>query len=48
MMEVIESFLHRSFIVGHGIEKLKASVPPRKRERHTGPGPAKASPSDAG
>lgn len=48
MMEVIEPFLHRSFIVGHGIEKLKASVPPRKRERHTGPGPAKASPSDAG
>lgn len=31
MMEVIESFLHRSFIVGHGIRKLKVSVPPRKR-----------------
>ena len=27
MIDVIESFLHRSFIVGGGIKKLKASVP---------------------
>src|SRR5258707_3203307 len=27
MMDVIEAFLYRSFIVGDGIKKLKASVP---------------------
>jgi hypothetical protein len=31
MMEVLESFLHRSFIVGDGIAKLKAAVPPKPR-----------------
>lgn len=34
MIDVVESFLHRSFIVGDGIAKLKASVPTRpKREK---------------
>jgi hypothetical protein len=33
-MDVVDSFLHRSFVVGQGIEKLKASVPRKpKRER---------------
>jgi hypothetical protein len=27
MIDVVESFLHRSFIVGDGIKKLKAAVP---------------------
>ena len=29
MMEVVEAFLHRSFIVSDGISRLKTSVPPR-------------------
>lgn len=35
MMDVMESFLHRSFIVGDGIAKLRASVPekPRRKKR---------------
>jgi hypothetical protein len=33
MVDVVESFLHRSFVVGDGIAKLKASVPAKpKRE----------------
>ena len=31
MVEVVESFLHRSFVLGDGITKLKASVPPRPK-----------------
>ena len=31
MVDVLESFLHRSFVVGDGIEKLKASVPPKPK-----------------
>ena len=33
MVDVVESFLHRSFVVGDGIEKLKASVPARPTTR---------------
>lgn len=33
MVDVIESFLHRSFVVGDGIEKLKAAVPARPTTR---------------
>ena len=34
MVDVVESFLHRSFVLGDGIEKLKASVPVRpKRDK---------------
>lgn len=33
MVEVVESFLHRSFIVGDGIAKLKASVPEKPRRK---------------
>ena len=33
MIEVVESFLHRSFIVGGGIEKLKASVPAKPAKK---------------
>lgn len=29
MMDVIEAFLHRSFVVGEGIKRLRTSVPPR-------------------
>jgi hypothetical protein len=29
MVDVLESFLHRSFVIGDGIARLKASVPPR-------------------
>jgi hypothetical protein len=29
MMDVLESFLHRSFVIGDGIQRLKASVPPK-------------------
>lgn len=29
MMDVVEAFLYRSFIVGDGIARLRASVPPR-------------------
>lgn len=29
MIDVVESFLHRSFIVGDGVAKLKAAVPPK-------------------
>jgi hypothetical protein len=37
MMDVVESFFHRSFVVGQGIEKLKASVPGKpKREKAAG------------
>ena len=31
MIEVVESFLHRSLVLGDGIEKLKASVPGRPK-----------------
>ena len=31
MVDVVESFLHRSFVLGDGIEKLKASVPTRPK-----------------
>lgn len=33
MIDVVESFLHRSFIVGGGIKKLKASVPAKPRRK---------------
>ena len=34
MIDMVESFLYRSFIVGDGIAKLKAAVPPKpKREK---------------
>lgn len=35
MVDVVESFLHRSFIAGDGIAKLRASVPekPRRKKR---------------
>ena len=33
MMDVVESFLHRSFIVGDGIAKLKASVPEKPQRK---------------
>jgi hypothetical protein len=29
MMDVVETFLHRSFILGDGIKKLKAAIPAR-------------------
>jgi hypothetical protein len=29
MMDVVEAFLHRGFILGDGIQKLKAAVPPK-------------------
>jgi hypothetical protein len=29
MMDVVETFLHRSFILGEGIKKLKAAIPPK-------------------
>jgi hypothetical protein len=29
MMDVVETFLHRSFIVRDGIKKLRAAIPPR-------------------
>ena len=32
-VEVVESILHRSFVVGDGVEKLKASVPTRPTTR---------------
>lgn len=35
MMDVLEAFLHRSFIVGEGVSRLKAAVPrkpPRKKQ----------------
>ena len=31
MVDVVESFLHRSFVLGDGIKKLKASVPVRPK-----------------
>ena len=31
MMDLVEAFLHRSFIVGDGIKKLKAAVPARSQ-----------------
>jgi uncharacterized protein DUF4145 len=38
MIDVMESFLHRSFVVGDGIAKLKASVPAKpKREKPNRP-----------
>lgn len=33
MMDVVESFLHRSFIIGDGIKKLKDAVPPRLKRK---------------
>ena len=33
MVEVVETFLHRSFILGDGIAKLGASVPARQKTR---------------
>ena len=33
MIDVVESFLHRSFIVGNGIAKLRASVPEKQRRK---------------
>lgn len=32
MMDVVETFLHRSFILGDGIKKLKAAVPARPQK----------------
>ncbi|HTM12273.1 MAG TPA: hypothetical protein VL127_05140 [Bryobacteraceae bacterium] len=29
MMTIVEAFLHRAFILGDGIEKLKAAMPPK-------------------
>jgi hypothetical protein len=29
MVDMLESFIHRSFVIGGGIKKLKASVPPK-------------------
>ena len=31
MMDVVETFLHRSFILGDAIKKLKAGIPPRPK-----------------
>lgn len=31
MVEVVESFLHRSFVLDDGVKKLRASVPPRPK-----------------
>lgn len=31
MVDVLESFLHRSFILGEGIARLKAAVPPKPK-----------------
>jgi hypothetical protein len=37
MVDVVESFLYKSFIIGGGIAKLKAAVPPRPaREKSKG------------
>jgi len=32
-MDVVETFLHRAFILGDGIKKLKAAVPPRPKSK---------------
>jgi hypothetical protein len=29
MMEIVEAFLHRAFILGDGLQRLKAAVPPK-------------------
>ena len=36
LFEIIEAFLHRTFVLGHGVERLKKAIPPkspRKRQR---------------
>jgi|ERR1035437_4695977 hypothetical protein len=33
MVDVVESFLHRSLVLGDGIAKLKASVPPKPKRK---------------
>jgi hypothetical protein len=33
MMNVLEAFLHRSFIIGEDISRLKAAVPPKPRRK---------------
>jgi hypothetical protein len=38
MIDVVESFLHRSFIVGDGIAKLKAVVPPKPKRYRSNSG----------
>ena len=30
-MSIVESFLHRAFILNEGIQKLKAAVPPKPK-----------------
>jgi hypothetical protein len=35
MMDVVETFLHRSFILGDGIKKLKAAIPGKPRKRNS-------------
>jgi hypothetical protein len=50
MMTIVEAFLHRAFILGDGIQKLKAAVPPkptRQKEAKRVPSPKwKRVPSD--
>jgi len=31
MIDVVEAFLHRAFILGDGIQNLKAAVPPKRK-----------------
>jgi Domain of unknown function (DUF4145) len=35
MMDVVETFLHRSFILGDGIKKLKAAIPHKREKRNS-------------
>jgi hypothetical protein len=35
MMDVVETFLHRSFILGDGIKKLKAAIPCKPEKSHS-------------
>lgn len=35
MVDLLESFLHRSFILGEGIARLKAAVPPKPKRSKT-------------
>jgi hypothetical protein len=33
MMDLLEAFLHRAFVLGDGIKTLKAAVPPRQARK---------------
>lgn len=39
MMDVVEAFLHRAFVLGEGIKKLRATVPARPSRAATAPSP---------